>query len=136
VIRHKRLLSIVACALLATSSLACGGDDDDGGITNVPDDCRDLAAAANIPQGATLVAIKDLEFQPDTIHIAANTTVYWINCEKDASVVHTVAAVDGTWRSSEMTRGQAYSRAFPAPVVPTPYYSIQHETTRGTILSN
>ena len=134
--RLPSLFSICASALLVTTLVSCGGDDDDDGVGPAPNECRTLATAANVPATATLVGIRDLKFSPDTIRIAANTTVYWINCEESSTVVHTVTAVDGTWTSPEIRRGQAYSRAFPAPVVPTPYYSVPHQTTRGAILSN
>jgi plastocyanin len=134
VIRRKDLIHLGVAAIIAASLVSCSDGDDDG-ITDVPDDCRDLATAAGVPQGAALVAIKDLEFEPDTLRIARNTTVYWINCEEQANVFHTVSAVDGTWASQQFTRGQTYSRAFPQ-AVPHPYYSVTHPTARGTVLVN
>jgi len=51
-------------------------------------------------------------FQPATITVHAGAAVTWTN-ESDAD--HTVTADDGSWSSTNVGKGQSYSRRFTKP---------------------
>lgn len=67
------------------------------------------AAAAAPP---AVVEIRNFQFRPATLTIAAGTTVMWKN--EDASP-HSVAAQDGSFRSDPLDTKDSYSFTFAKP---------------------
>lgn len=52
------------------------------------------------------VEIRGFQFQPRNLEVAVGDTVVWIN--RDA-VPHTATAVDGSWDSGELGRGESWT---------------------------
>ena len=58
------------------------------------------------------VAVRGFAFVPDTLHVAAGTTVTWVNCETPDIDPHTSTASGGEWDSGYLHPGQKYARTF------------------------
>jgi plastocyanin len=77
-----------------------------------------LAAAAMFAAGPaaaaspTVVDIRNFQFQPATLTVAAGTTVMWKN---DDGSAHSVAAQDGSFRSDPLDTKDSYSFTFGKP---------------------
>jgi len=76
------------------------------------------ATAPSVPteskaSGASVNArMRNLQFEPRTLRIAAGTTVSWRN---DDQVVHTVKAGDQSWESTPVAGGGVYRHTFTQP---------------------
>ncbi len=76
------------------------------------------AAAPNVPSEAgpsgraVNSRMRNMQFEPRTLHLAAGTTVSWRN---DDQVVHTVKAGDQSWESPPIEGGGAYRHTFAQP---------------------
>lgn len=90
-------------------------------------DCR--VAFDRIPAGHVIVAMQDFVFIPDSVRIAAGTTITWVNCDDPAGsaadVDHTSTANDGTWGSELFSPGETFSFKFDEAGV-FPYHCIPH----------
>jgi plastocyanin len=62
--------------------------------------------------GAVTVRISNLTFGPQTVTVAAGTTITWIN---DDDLPHTVTAVDKSFRSKALDTGDKVSFSFAKP---------------------
>ena len=77
-----------------------------------------LAAAAMFAAGPAAAAspavvdIRDFQFQPATLTVAAGTTVMWKN---DDGSPHSVAAQSGAFRSAPLDTNDSYSFTFAKP---------------------
>jgi plastocyanin len=69
-------------------------------------------AAAPLAANTTVVAIRNMHFTPDTLTIAAGTTVTWINKDE---MPHTVTAKGGAFRSAALDTDERFSHIFAAP---------------------
>jgi plastocyanin len=67
------------------------------------------AVAATPP---AVVDIRNFQFQPATLAVAAGTTVMWKN---DDASPHSVAAQDGSFRSEPLDTKDSYSYTFAKP---------------------
>lgn len=87
---------------------------------------------ASGPAGAAAdaVTIQGFAFKPETITISAGTTVTWANQD---SVAHTVTADDGSFDSTPVAGGTAFSQVFATPGT-FAYHCTIHPTMKGTIV--
>ncbi|HEX6557821.1 MAG TPA: cupredoxin family copper-binding protein [Longimicrobiales bacterium] len=67
------------------------------------------AVAQPVPDNATRVAMKNLQFAPQTLTIARGTTVAWKN---EDPLAHTVTASDKSWTSPLLQPGATYVHKF------------------------
>jgi plastocyanin len=61
-----------------------------------------------------VIALRNYTYGPDSINIAAGTTVTWANCEPANIDPHTATARAGEWQSGYLAPGAIYSRQFNA----------------------
>ncbi len=119
-------------ALVAAVAAACFSDRT-GGITGLPQDCRDLATAAGVPAGNIVIGIKDFLFVPANVEVSRGATVTWVNCETAPSLAHTATADDRSWTSPFFNRGQVYSRTFTTAGT-IPYHCDPHPNMVATLV--
>ena len=79
---------------------------------------------------AQTVTIQDFAFTPQTLTIAAGTTVTWTN--NDASP-HTSTSSNGAWDSGNLNQGESFSFTFTTPGT-YDYVCIYHGGMSGTII--
>ena len=75
------------------------------------------------------ILISDFSFQPDSITVAAGSTVVWTN---EDSAPHTVTADDGSFESPRMNSGGKFEHTFPQPGS-YEYYCAIHPAMKGEI---
>ena len=90
-----------------------------------------LPLGADVP-GSTIVAIRDFSFQPAEVRIHAGQKVTWVNCE-DNPEPHTSTADAGTWDSSVLAPGQAFTHTFDA-VGTSPYFCTLHPSMTARVI--
>jgi len=88
------------------------------------------AIGAALAAGPAAVAIDNFAFAPDTLTVAAGTTVTWTNND---DIPHTVRATDGSFTSRPMDSGDHYSFTFAKPGVYTYFCSI-HPKMVGKVI--
>jgi plastocyanin len=112
---HRAAIAIAILVAAATAFAACSSDKQPTQPTRTIEQC--IAAIAPPIAGTTqqVVAMQNFAFAPDSIRIAAGTTVTWANCEPPSIDSHTATANDGTWRSGFLAPGAKYSRVFSEP---------------------
>lgn len=95
--------------------------------------CR-VASASSVPEGAQVVAIRNFRFSPQTVRVAAGTTVTWVNCE-DAAMVepHTSTADDRAWSSPLLVPAATYSHRFDQAGA-FPYHCAPHPSMIATVI--
>lgn len=71
-------------------------------------------AAHADPAGVARVAIRNLRYERDTVHVAPGGVVEWRN---EDPLDHTVTALDGAWDSGLIAPGARWSRRFTEPGV-------------------
>jgi len=81
-------------------------------------------AAADVP-----VLIKNFDYSPMEMNIAAGTTVVWKNLDGEP---HTIASVDGMFRSPALDQNDSYSFTFNRPGV-FKYICSIHPKMKATI---
>jgi plastocyanin len=87
----------------------------------------DTEAAAE----ATMVDIKDLAYNPDSVEIPVGATVTWTNSD---TVPHTATAQDrGVLQSGTLNPGDSYSQTFDQPGT-FDYFCEFHANMKGTII--
>ncbi len=69
-------------------------------------------AHAAAPAPTATVGLKGFMFGPSTLTVVAGTRVTWKNDDPEP---HTVASVDGKFRSGALDQGDAFSFTFKAP---------------------
>lgn len=87
------------------------------------------AKSENKPS-STEVQVDNFTFGPDTITVAANTTVTWVN--KD-DIPHVIASNDGLFKSKALDTDDKYSYTFTKPGTYSYYCSI-HPKMVGKIV--
>ena len=75
------------------------------------------------------VEIRDFSYQPDTLTVAAGTTVTWTN---DGTVPHTVTSNQRTFDSGDIAPGGTFSYTFDQPGS-YPYHCTLHPSMQGQI---
>ena len=126
---HARVFGSVLGVALA---LACSGRHDATAPYRPPAEC---ALAGQPAPGATeaFVAMRSFAFSPDTIRVAAGTTVTWVNCEPPGIDAHTSTASGGEWDSGYLSPGAKYSRVF-AAVGRFAYACVPHPSMHGMVI--
>ena len=106
-----RVTLTTAAIATALAVFACGKKDATAPFQPPPE----CALAGQPAAGATqaYVAMRGFAYSPDTIHVAAGTTVTWINCERPDIDPHTSTGSGGQWDSGYLQPGAKYSRPFP-----------------------
>ncbi|MDQ2808226.1 MAG: PQQ-dependent sugar dehydrogenase [Chloroflexota bacterium] len=84
---------------------------------------------AALSTGSVDVRIESFAFQPPNLSLPAGTTVRWTDYDLD---YHTVTAIDGSFDSGNIQRGQSYQRTFNVPGIYT-YYCQPHHYMTGTL---
>lgn len=108
--------SAIAILLAVTAVVAaCSSDKQATQPTRTIEQC--IAAIAPPIPGTTqrVIAMQNFAYAPDSITVAAGTTVTWANCEPPAIDSHTATARDGAWQSGFLAPGAKYSRVFSEP---------------------
>ena len=70
------------------------------------------AAPSGAPATAVLVSIRDFAYSPQTVTVAAGTTVTWTNHDDEP---HTVRGADAQIRSDALDQDESYSVRFDKP---------------------
>jgi plastocyanin len=71
-----------------------------------------LSAASPVSARTANVVMKNFDFSPMAITVAAGTTVTWKNLDGEP---HTVVSADGLFRSSALDENDSYSYRFDKP---------------------
>ena len=89
-------------------------------------------AAATVAQtmASAHLTIENYAFKAPTITVTAGTDVVWKNLDDDP---HTVTAVDGSFDSKGLARGDTFAHRFSKPGKYS-YYCKVHPMMRGTII--
>ena len=125
---RTRCVALITLVLFTTSLLGgCFSEHQDGATEPVDDPSCPAPAAA---QGKTLVRIKNYAFSPDTVRIARNATVFWLNCDNDT---HTSTSDTRVWDSPIFVRNQTFERQF-ANAGSFPYHCTPHPTMRAVVI--
>ena len=69
-----------------------------------------------------VVEIQDFEFVPDNLIVRAGDTITWVNQDL---APHTATAVDGSWDTGELTKGQSATLQVSKDMV-LDYYCVFH----------
>ncbi len=80
-----------------------------------------------------LVAIRNFAFLPDSVRLAAGTSVTWLNCGDAGAESHTSTSDGAVWNSPTLAPGQRYSHAFGATGT-FPYHCSIHPGMTGKIV--
>ena len=113
--RTRTAAAVIALLAVAAIVAACSGDKQATQPTQTIEQC--IAAIAPPIPGTTqqVIAMRNFAYAPDSITIAAGTTVTWANCEPPAIDSHTATARDASWHSGFLAPGAKYSRVFGEP---------------------
>jgi plastocyanin len=76
------------------------------------------------------VSVDNFTFGPESITVAANTTVTWVNRD---DVPHVIASTDGLFRSKALDTDDKYSFTFVKPGT-YPYFCAVHPKMVGKII--
>ena len=71
-----------------------------------------LWSAAAAPAGPPVIEMRSFAFSPSQLAVVAGTLVTWKNQDPEP---HTVASVDGKFRSDALDQGDSFSFTFNAP---------------------
>ena len=107
------VLGVVLAALLA----ACSGDGTDTTESAGGEEQR--------------VEIADMAFAPETLTVAAGTTVTWVSA--DPNLPHTATSEDEVWFSGTLNEGDEFPFTFDEPGT-FAYFCEVHPTMTGTIV--
>ena len=77
------------------------------------------------------VEIADMAFAPETLTVAAGTTVTWVSA--DPSLPHTATSEDEVWFSGTLNEGDEFPFTFDEPGT-FAYFCEVHPTMTGTIV--
>jgi len=86
-------------------------------------------------QSQVVVSMQNDQYNPNTITIAAGTTVVWENDEDPnaSNVTHDVVSDDGSWYSDFIDPGQTFAMTFTTPGTYS-YFCDLHANMEGTIV--
>jgi plastocyanin len=107
---------LVLTMALALSVAACSGDSADTTVSAEGGDER--------------IEIADLSFNPESLTVAAGTTVTWVSA--DPNLPHTSNSDDEVWFSGTLNEGDEFSFTFDEAGT-FAYFCEVHPTMRGTI---
>ena len=110
-----RLITALACAMLALALGACGKDDDQVGgdsgetVTETPSTtpATTTAPKAGATRNVLRVSIKDIKFVPHDVVVRVGEEIRWSNDDK---IAHNVTATKGaSFESDNLDAGDTYS---------------------------
>ena len=127
----RKASSAFLAAAFATMPLLSCVSDRTSVVEPSGDGCEVPASA--IGSGHAVVFIRSFTFLPDTLRIAAGTTVTWVNCEAPSIPAHTSTGAGGTWDSGLLSPGESFARTFTATGT-NPYSCTPHPSMRGAII--
>lgn len=117
--RNPSLRRLVATAALLAPLVfgACGGGDSEPAgeatDTTAPSSSGESAdSGSDAASSGDAVQIVDFTFKPETLEVAAGTTVKWTNEDKFA---HTATADDKSFDSGNMDEGDTFEHTFDEP---------------------
>jgi plastocyanin len=121
----------VAAAALAVVSAACSSSTGGGALQTPPGGTTTPPVVSSSPAAASAVAMNDqLKFDPETITVAAGTTVTWTNT---GTAPHTVTSDTNAWPDSgQITAGKKFTHTF-ATAGTFQYHCTVHPTMKGTV---
>ena len=110
--------------LLALALAACGGDDDGGGGGG------GAAAAAECPEGAVVIAMRDIKFDPENATAKAGQEICWPN---EDTIQHNAVAESGADFESDLYgQGEIFTATVSEPGT-VEYVCTIHPGMTGTI---
>jgi plastocyanin len=123
----RTLVAFAICALVLGAA-ACGGDDDDngggGGGGEAP------ATASACPEGAVVIAMKDIKFDPEQATAKAGQEICWPN---EDEVQHNAVAREGADFESDLYgKGETFTATVDQPGT-VEYVCTVHPGMDGTI---
>lgn len=125
----------VALAALLAGALAAPGCSSEkqatAPIRSVEECIR--AIVPPIAGAQPVIAMRSFTYAPDSIRVAAGTTVTWANCEPTSTDAHTSTARGAEWRSSYIAPGAFFSRQF-NDVGRFEYFCEPHPFMHGVII--
>jgi plastocyanin len=107
--------------VLALLLAACGGDDSGGGESG--------ASSEACPDGAVVIKMVDIKFDPEDATAAAGDQVCWIN-EED--IQHNAVAEEGEFKSELFNKGQTFTTTVDEPGT-IDYVCTVHPNMVGTL---
>ena len=122
--RSLALTALLMGVVLAAAVIlaGCGGSDDGASAATTSGDQAGADAAT--------VKMTDMTFDPQTITVAAGTTITWVN---EDSVSHNAVADDESWGTDIFGEGGSASIAFDTPGTYT-YNCTLHAGMVGTVV--
>jgi len=117
--------AVALAAVVALVSGACGGGDSDSRGT---DGAQGSAPSAS-SEGAAAVAIKNFEYSPSDLKVAAGSEVSVVN---EDSAPHTLTADDGSFDTGNLSEGQKAS-VKPSKAGRVSYHCTIHDYMKGTL---
>jgi plastocyanin len=114
--KHLSVFVMAAATLISLTLLACAQK-------------AQSVAAAN--QSATEVKIDNFSFTPQTLEIAAGTTITWTNHD---DVPHNVVSTDKVFKSKTMDTDEKFSYTFTKPGTYNYYCSIHPRMTATVVV--
>ena len=119
-VRSMRLLAVTAFCALALA--ACGGDDEGGG--------GEAATASACPDGAVVIAMKDIKFVPEDAKAKVGQEICWPN---EDEIQHNAVAEEGAdFKSDLYGKGETFTATVDQPGT-VKYVCTIHPGMDGTI---
>jgi plastocyanin len=130
--KSAAVAQLVVITFVLMQSAACFSEHIE--MTGLGDPCP-------IPQGAqgpntAVINARGYDFFPDTLRVAPNTRVVWINCDQAAGSndPHTSTSdTPGLWSSGNFAEGQTFERVFTSNGS-FPYHCIPHPSMTGVVI--
>lgn len=122
-VTRRRLPLVAIGAALAVASAACGSDD-------AGDDAR--GAESGPGGGVVAVDIASFSFDPETVEVAAGTTVRWTNRDRAAHTVRDDSGL-GIAESGRLEQGDAFEITY-ADAGTYPYLCGIHQYMTATVV--
>ena len=132
--RRSNLIASALAAAVTLVALACFSERQSAtGPNGALGVCNLAIAPPIIGKTQALVALRNYSFNPETLHVAAGTTVTWVNCEPANIDPHTSHARGGQWTSGYLSPGMTYSWKF-NDVGLFEYYCEPHPFMHGVVI--
>ena len=128
-----RVIVTVLALVAAAIDAACFSERQATAPSGAIDQCSIPIGPPIIGSTQALVALRNYAFHPETLHVAAGTTVTWVNCEPANIDPHTSSARGGAWDSGYLAPGTSYSRQF-NDVGTFDYACVPHPFMHGVVI--
>jgi len=128
----SRLVWVGALSVLVGAG--CISEDSADAITGPSGACRMPVATPVVGSSEIVIAIREFQFNPDTLRVPAGATVTWVNCEESfANEPHTATDDGGSWGSEELSPTEIYTYRFDEVGV-FRYHCDPHPFMRGVLI--